>query len=142
VDEATGALTVRNLATDRTTARTNRQRARPILVVDDDPEVRALVSDVLDEAGYAVELAGDGEEALHVIERSPPRLLLLDIQMPRVDGPSLARELRARLRDLPVIVMTARPHPEREADRCNAVAVLAKPFDSADLIRVVRRFAK
>ena len=81
------------------------------------------------------------QEALRLIEDVPPRLLILDIQMPRVDGPALARELRARLRDLPVIVMTARPHPEREADRCNAVASLGKPFDTRDLVRVVRRFA-
>lgn len=99
------------------------------------------MSDVLREAGYAVETAADGEEAMRLIEDTPPRLLLLDIQMPRLDGPALARELRARLRDLPVIVMTARPHPEREADRCNAVAALAKPFDTDDLVGLVRRFA-
>ncbi|OLC53409.1 MAG: hypothetical protein AUH85_14295, partial [Chloroflexi bacterium 13_1_40CM_4_68_4] len=98
-----------------------------------------MVSEVLQDAGYDVEVAADGEEALRLIEDTPPRLLILDIQMPRVDGPALARELRARLRDLPVIVMTARPHPEREADRCNAVASLGKPFDTDDLVRVVRR---
>jgi two-component system response regulator MprA len=123
------------------TTRKSGQRGRPILVVDDDPALRMLVSDVLHEAGYDVELAGDGEEAMRLIDALPPRLLLLDIQMPRVDGPSLARQLRARLKDLPVIVMTARPHPEREADRCNAVAALAKPFDTNELVRIVQRFA-
>jgi CheY-like chemotaxis protein len=116
-------------------------KTRPILVVDDDAALRELVSDVLEDAGYVVEVAADGEEALRVIADLPPRLLILDIQMPRVDGPALARELRSRLRDLPVIVMTARPHPEREADRCNAVAALGKPFDANDLVRMVRRFA-
>ena len=124
------------------TSRHKRPKTRPILVVDDDRAVRDLVSEVLRDAGYEVALAADGDEAMRVIDASPPRLLILDIQMPRVDGPTLARELRARLRDLPVIVMTARPHPEREADRCNAVAALGKPFDNGELIRVVRRFAR
>lgn len=136
------AFTLGDVAVDRTKERRRASKGRPILVVDDDPALRQLVSDVLSDAGYEVEVAGDGEEAMRLIEHLPPRLLLLDIQMPRVDGPSLARELRARLRDLPVVVMTARPHPEREADRCNAVAALGKPFDTGDLVRIVRRFAR
>ena len=111
-------------------------------VVDDDPAVRRLVWTVLVDAGFDVAEAADGEEALRVIEDRPPRLLLLDIQMPHVDGPSLVHELRARLHDLPVVVMTGRPHPEREADRCNAVAALAKPFDTDRLVGLVRRFAR
>ena len=136
------ANAVGSAAARATTSAHKRPKTRPILVVDDDPAVRELVSDVLHDAGYEVEVAGDGEEAMRVIEDAQPRLLILDIQMPRVDGPALARELRARLRDLPVVVMTARPHPEREADRCNAVASLAKPFDMNDLVRIVRRFAR
>ena len=132
---------VAQLSASKMKARHLGRKARPILVVDDDPALREMVSEVLQDAGYEVEVAADGEEALRLIEDVPPRLLILDIQMPRVDGPALARELRARLRDLPVIVMTARPHPEREADRCNAVASLGKPFDTRDLVRVVRRFA-
>jgi DNA-binding response OmpR family regulator len=136
------STTVDTRATSQVTRRNGAKKGRPILVVDDDPSVRELVADVLEEAGYDVTAARDGEEAMRLIDDSPPRLLLLDIQMPNVDGPSLARELRSRLMELPVIVMTGRPHPEREADRCNAVAALGKPFDPNDLIRVVRRFAR
>jgi CheY-like chemotaxis protein len=119
------------------------RRTRPLVaVVDDDPGVRDLVANVLNEAGYDVEVASDGAEALRLVADRPPRLLLVDIQMPNVDGPSLVRELRARLRELPVVVMTGRPHPEREADRCNAVAALSKPFDNERLVGVVRRFAR
>jgi CheY-like chemotaxis protein len=137
-----GPETVSNASSAGVRARHAPAKSRPILVVDDDVAVRELIFEVLRDAGYEVEVASDGAEALRVIEQSPPRLLILDIQMPRVDGPSLARELRSRLRDLPVVVMTARPHPEREADRCNAVAALAKPFDTTELVRLVRRFAR
>lgn len=119
-----------------------RTRSRPILVVDDDPLIRELLEEVLTDAGFAVVLAEDGEDALRAMNGAPPRLLLLDIQMPKVDGPSLVRELRQRLSDLPVIVMTARPRPGHEADRCNAVASLAKPFDIEEVVRLVRRFAR
>lgn len=119
------------------------RRTRPLIaVVDDDPDVRRLVATALDGAGYDVIEAADGEEALRLVEDHPPRLLLLDIGMPNLDGPALVHELRSRLRELPVVVMTGRPHPEREADRCNAVASLAKPFDVERLVGLVRRFAR
>jgi DNA-binding NtrC family response regulator len=119
------------------------RRTRPLIaVVDDDPDVRGLVATALDGAGYDVIEASDGEEALRLVEESPPRLLLLDIQMPNLDGPALVHELRSRLHELPVVVMTGRPHPAREADRCNAVASLAKPFDMERLVGLVRRFAR
>lgn len=113
-----------------------------MLVVDDDAGMRALVSEVLSDAGFAVLAAQDGEEALALVEVQRPAILLLDIQMPGVDGVALARELRMRLRQIPVVVMTGMPQAEREADRCNAVACLRKPFEIGSLVQLVRRFAR
>jgi CheY-like chemotaxis protein len=66
---------------------------------------------------------------------------VLDVQMPGMDGPSFARELRMSLRRVPLVILTAVPDPRREADRCNAEAYLSKPFDAQQLVTVVRRFA-
>jgi len=63
------------------------------------------------------------------------------VQMPGVDGPSFARELRMGLKHVPLVILTAAVDPRREADRCNAEAYLAKPFDPKELVKVVRRFA-
>ena len=85
--------------------------------------------------------ARDGGEALRVVQADPPAVVVLDIQMPGVDGPTFARELRMALRRVPLIVLTGVADPRREADRCNAEAYLSKPFDAEELVRVVRRFA-
>ena len=134
-------MTETGLTSKRLEARP-RPRGRPILVVDDDPTVRNLVSDLLRDAGYDPLPAADGEEALRLIEDTRPVLVLLDIQMPNLDGASFARELRMRLRQIPVIVVTGVARPDRAADDANAVACLPKPFDNAALIRLVRRFAR
>lgn len=117
------------------------QRARPILIVDDDMDVRRLERDVLAEEGFRVVEASDGEEALVAMRREPPACIVLDVQMPGVDGPAFAHKLRTQLRRVPLIILTASPDPRREADRCNAEAYLRKPFDTEELVRLVRRFA-
>jgi DNA-binding response OmpR family regulator len=118
-----------------------RRFARPVLVVDDDEATRAAERAVLSEDGFRVTEARDGEEALRAISSDPPALVVLDIQMPGVDGPSFARELRMALRRVPLVILTGADDPKHEADRCNAEAFLRKPFDGPELLRVVRRFA-
>ena len=115
--------------------------ARPVLVVDDDDATRSAERAVLSEGGFRVIEARDGAEAIRVISNDPPALVVLDIQMPGVDGPSFARELRMALRRVPLVILTAAMDPKHEADRCNAEAYLTKPFDGPELLRVVRRFA-
>ncbi|HUG55599.1 MAG TPA: response regulator [Candidatus Limnocylindrales bacterium] len=116
-------------------------KARPILVVDDDPATRLLEREILVEQGFRVVEAADGEEALRAIRREPPACVILDIQMPGVDGPAFALRLRTQLRRVPLVILTASPEPQREADRCNAEAYLRKPFDTEEFVRVIRRFA-
>jgi two-component system, OmpR family, response regulator MprA len=115
--------------------------ARPVLVVDDDPATRAAERAVLAEDGFRVVEARDGAEAMWVIQHDPPALVVLDVQMPGVDGPSFARSLRMSLRRVPLVILTGVPDPRHEADRCNAEAYLAKPFDARELVDVVRRFS-
>jgi DNA-binding response OmpR family regulator len=115
--------------------------ARPVLVVDDDEATRAAERAVLSDGGFRVIEARDGEEAMRAIRTDPPAMIVLDIQMPGVDGPSFARELRMALRHVPLVVLTGVDDPKHEADRCNAEAYLSKPFDAPELLKVVRRFA-
>ena len=114
---------------------------RPVLVVDDDDAIRAAEHELLRENGYRVVEARDGAEALWVMQHDPPAVVILDVQMPGVDGPSFARELRMGLKHVPLVILTAALDPRREADRCNAEAYLAKPYDSGALLQVVRKFA-
>ena len=78
---------------------------------------------------------------MRAIQTDPPALVVLDIQMPGVDGPAFARALRMALRRVPLVILTGVEDPKHEADRCNAEAYLSKPFDAAELLKVVRRFA-
>jgi len=117
------------------------RRARPILIVDDDQETLAVERAVLAEEGFSVREAHDGGEALVALEADPPAMIVLDIQMPGIDGPTFARELRTRLRHVPLVIVTGAPDPKHEADRCNAEAYLAKPFQANELLQLVRRFS-
>jgi CheY-like chemotaxis protein len=112
-----------------------------VLVVDDDAATRAAERTLLHDNGFRVVEARDGAEAMEMMQADPPSLVVLDVQMPGVDGPSFARELRMALRHVPLVILTGARDPRREADRCNAEAYLAKPFDSQALLDVVRRFA-
>ena len=116
-------------------------RPRPVLIVDDDIETLQAEHALLADNGFRVIEARDGGEALRVVQADPPAVVVLDIQMPGVDGPTFARELRMALRRVPLIVLTGVADPRHEADRCNAEAYLSKPFDADELVRVVRRFA-
>jgi CheY-like chemotaxis protein len=114
---------------------------RPVLVVDDDEATRLAERAVLHDNGFRVVEARDGAEALWFMQHDPPAVIVLDVQMPGVDGPAFARELRMSLRHVPLVILTGARDPRREADRCNAEAYLAKPFDSRELVDVVRRFS-
>lgn len=115
---------------------------RRVLLVDDDEGVLEAERQILSERGLRVAVAHDGAEALRILAAGPPpAVIVLDIQMPGLDGPSFARALRGQLRHVPLVVLTGAPDPQREADRCNAEAFLRKPFDAETLVRTVERFA-
>jgi CheY-like chemotaxis protein len=115
--------------------------ARPILVVDDDPDIRELVTLILQGEGYAVRVACHGVEALALIEQEPPACLLLDMRMPLLDGWGVAQALQGRGSRLPIVTMTAARDARRWAEEIGADAYLAKPFDLDDLLTTVARFS-
>jgi CheY-like chemotaxis protein len=119
---------------------------RRILVVDDDDGIREILTAALAGDGHAVDGARDGGEALALLERHPYDLVLSDLQMPRVDGPSLYETLRLRHRfpvrfatKLPrVIFMTGDPAAHAEFLRGTTDPILEKPFS----MRVVRKMVR
>ena len=112
-----------------------------VLVVDDEPAIAAMIRDALEDHGFRVITAANGIEALRVLDRNVPAVVLLDMQMPLLDGPGFARALRERGLNVPVIVMTAGSSAARWAKELTADAYLSKPFDIDGLVEVAGRFA-
>lgn len=120
-------------------------RAAPrILIVDDDPGLLVLLADQLRGDGYEVQTARDGEEAIRRLQNGWPDLLVVDMMMPRKDGLTLAREIKATA-DLPIIVLSAIDAGDSKADLLEEVAedYVTKPFHYPELRarinRVLRR---
>lgn len=116
--------------------------AHHILIVDDDPDIRDSLSDVLADQGFEVAVSADGLEALEHLRRSPaPCLILLDYMMPRCDGPSFRLEQKndARIAAIPVVLLTADVRVEEKRRVLDAVDLLAKPVQLEELLAVVRR---
>lgn len=111
---------------------------KTVLVVEDDPDIRGAVEELLDLEGYRVLTARNGREALDRMGAlSHPCLVLLDLRMPVMDGHALLRRMK-ELRDfesVPVVVMTAEHEPESELD--DAEDVLHKPFRLSQLLEAV-----
>jgi two-component system response regulator MprA len=111
-----------------------------ILVVDDDAPIRRMLERTLAAAGYAIETAADGGEALASVERAAPDLVVLDVAMPGLDGLSVCRRLRRTGLRLPILLLTARDAvPDRVAGLdAGADDYLVKPFASEELLARVR----
>ena len=115
-----------------------------ILVVDDSITVRRVTQRLLQREGYRVALAADGLQALERLQEERPAVVLSDIEMPRMDGFDLARNIRAdvRLRDLPIIMITSRI-AEKHREHAMEIGVehyLGKPYSEDELIHLVRQY--
>jgi CheY-like chemotaxis protein len=113
-----------------------------VLVVDDDPDIRSVIKDVLVGEGYSVVTAPNGAAALDILKASSPRLILLDLTMPIMGG---AEFRRIQLEDLdlaavPTVVMTARRDPGIQVSGLSVRACLAKPIQLDDLLRIVAHY--
>lgn len=113
-----------------------------VLVVDDDPSILATVSEILKDEGIRVATATNGREALQILERVKPWVVLLDMRMPIMDGWTFARAARDRGVEVPILVMTAAQDARGWAAEINADGYLAKPFDLGDLLDAVERFRR
>ncbi|GIV93259.1 MULTISPECIES: response regulator [Chloroflexus] len=109
-----------------------------ILFIEDDPDIQMVAQLALEAVGgYAVQICSSGAEALATAEQFAPDLILLDVMMPGMDGPTTLKELRKRpaLANTPVIFMTARVqrHEVEQYLALGAVDVISKPFDPMTL---------
>lgn len=114
-------------------------QAPGILVIDDDAEIRRLVSEILLSEGYLVLPAANGVEALAVLDRTRVSLALLDMRMPVLDGWGFACRLRERHVVLPIVVMSAAGNGRQWAADIGAAGCVGKPFDVLDLLAQVAR---
>ena len=114
-----------------------------ILVVDDDPNVRELLRVNLAAQGYDIDTAVNGAEALLAIERRVPRLIILDVMMPEMDGWEVCKQVRDRYPDSVRIIMLTAKDTARDKiigkDILKADDYLTKPFDIDELLATVRR---
>jgi two-component system chemotaxis response regulator CheY len=126
---------------ERLEPQASQAQEQPILIVEDDDDIRDFVTSILKDAGYAVMAAENGAAALARIEQAPPRAILLDMKMPVMDGWEFARRYhqRPKATQAPIIVMTAAHDAVQRAAQVEAVDVLGKPFDLDELLDTVAR---
>jgi len=123
---------------------------KKILVVDDEPDVRNFLATCIEDAGFIVDTAKDGAEALEKVQAESPDLITLDMVMPRVSGISFMRQLRAidKFTKLPVIVITAHAHDELGSEDIKGFSAFAsglrprytmeKPITPTKLVTAIR----
>ena len=111
-----------------------------VLVIEDEPEIAGLLTQILTEAGYAVTAIGAAIGAMATVRALEPSIVLLDLGLPYRSGASLLAELKADpgAADTPVIVVSSMPELLPAERRALAAAVIQKPFDVQDLVDKVR----
>ena len=118
---------------------------KPILIIDDDEELRRSMVDLLQSLGFAAEAVADGELAFERLQRAPaPWLILLDLSMPVMDGCAFRAEQRrcTALRAIPVVLVTADANVEERARALGVDGYLRKPVGARELEPLVRSFER
>lgn len=108
-----------------------------VLIVEDDPPVRALLADVLEDEGYEVVAVHDGATALQVIESLKVDLITVDLELPGISGMDMLDILRKRNVHRPPVIMVTSTKPVRRQIRQMAHAVITKPFDVDEFLQAV-----
>lgn len=119
------------------------QAAAPtVLVADDDSRLLRIMRLFLETQGYAVETAADGEEAIALVRRVVPSLVILDVMMPGIDGLTACRFLKSdpATAHIPVLIYSAMTTAKREAPAAGADGVITKPFSLPSLGAAIRSF--
>ena len=113
-----------------------------VLVVDDDFDIRDIVTEILEHRGYTVASASDGAEALELLREVRPGVILLDLNMPVMSGSEFraAQERDPSLREIPTVVMTAVGRMREHVAALNVELALAKPVSLQELLDAVARY--
>jgi len=116
---------------------------RRILLVEDNPQNRYLMTFLLESHGYTVDVAKDGATALRMLAERVPDLILMDMQLPMVDGYEATRRIKGdeRLRQIPLVALTAH---SMKGDRAKAIdagcdAYVTKPVDADEIVAIIER---
>ena len=113
--------------------------SKKILVADDDPKLVFMMREFLEGRGYVVVTAQDGEEALEIVQKTKPDLILLDVQMPKLDGDEVYMALRgnASTKTLPILILTGL-RSEKEILENREENIFAKPVNLQKLLAKIR----
>jgi two-component system response regulator MprA len=134
-----GSLSARGLASRHDALTEGGMAGCSVLVVDDDPIIRDAVEWLLRDEGYQVTSAPDGMAALQAVGRQLPKILVLDLELPYLDGRAVVQELRRRHIDVAIIVISARHDGRRVARDLAAQRFLPKPFELNALLAAVEQ---
>ncbi|MEO1850535.1 MAG: response regulator, partial [Psychrobacter sp.] len=137
------AQLVKNLSKSASTKRGRIATKSTILVVDDSVTVRKVTSRFLERQGFNVAVAKDGIDAIEILQDTTPDMILLDIEMPRMDGFEVATQVRfnSRLQHIPIIMITSRTG-EKHRERALEIGVndyMGKPFQEKELLEKIQR---
>jgi DNA-binding response OmpR family regulator len=113
--------------------------AKKLLIVDDEYDIVEPLAMLLTAEGYSVASVTKGEQTYAKVREFRPDLILLDILMSGSDGRTICRNLKkdAKLKKIPIIMMSAHPTAEKDSKGCGADGFIAKPFDSEELMKLV-----
>jgi two-component system, cell cycle response regulator DivK len=118
--------------------------SKRILIIEDQEDNRAILRDLLSQAGYELIEAADGEEGVKLAQKEHPDLILMDIQLPVIDGYEATRRIKATadLKSIPIIAVTsyALSGDEAKARAAGCDGYVTKPFSPRDLLAKVRQF--
>ncbi len=114
-----------------------------ILIAEDEPSILESLDFILRRAGWSIESVTDGDAVLEGVRRLRPRMLVLDVMLPKRSGFDVLKQLRAdvEMRDLPVLILTAKGQQQdrRIAEELGADAFVTKPYANADVVGTVRQ---
>ena len=115
---------------------------RRILVVEDDESTRELLKIIMNNAGFQVAVAADGQQGLNAIKADPPDLVLLDIMLPEVHGYSVCHQVKSdpKLKHIKILMLSAKAFPadRHQAEQVGADAFMSKPVNPVELVQMVK----
>ena len=114
-----------------------------ILIAEDEPSILESLDFILRRAGWSIAAVTDGEAVLSTVRRAPPKLVVLDVMLPKRSGFDVLKQIRAddMLRELPVLILTAKGQAKdrRTAEELGADGFVTKPYANAEVVDEVRR---